>query len=104
MQTVSTLWGELYASPLHGCEWYADIAGTHVSEEVLKDVRISTALFAGSTPAVGACVAATAELTLYHPTAIPRMAEIRLYCRLTEGERRLFHRHAQRVRFRHACA
>lgn len=87
MQTVSTLWGELYASPLHGCEWYADIAGTHVSEEVLKDVRISTALFAGSTPAVGACVAATAELTLYHPTAIPRMAEIRLYCRLTEGER-----------------
>lgn len=87
MQTVSALWGELFASPLHGCEWYADIAGTHVSEEVLKDVHISTALFAGSTPAVGACVAATAELTLYHPTAIPRMAEIRLYCRLTEGER-----------------
>ena len=85
MQTTSALYKQLLAAPLHECEWRLDVGGVSYGAGDRFSMRLSSALFSGDAPAVGACVAGELTAELLPKATIPRMAEIKVYVRLTEG-------------------
>lgn len=85
MQTTSALYKQLLAAPMCKCEWRLDVGGVSYGAGDRFSMRLSSALFSGDAPAVGACVAGELTAELLPKATIPRMAEVKVYVRLTDG-------------------
>lgn len=84
MQTTTALWKTLLAGePL--TEWRVTVGGAVYEKASLIDLRINAGLFGRSYLTVGSCVSAQLRLKLLNAGTIPRMAEVKVYVRLTDG-------------------
>lgn len=84
MQTTTALWKTLLAGE-PSTEWRVTVGGTAYEKSNLVALRVTTGLFGRSYLTVGSCVSAQLRLTLLDAGTIPRMAEVKVYVRLTDG-------------------
>lgn len=89
MQNIPNGWSDAL-SGLYRMETKVEIAGVEYFNEHLDSVYVKAAMFAGNTLSIGGCVAKEIDISLYPQGDIPRMAEMRLFCRpvsqLSAGE------------------
>lgn len=92
MLTRSTLYNNIFANQNHSVEWKISINGTDYGmDKIAADSgggsslpHIHRQLFTGSSPAVGGCVSATFECSIFEASAnVPRMATVIPSYRLT---------------------
>ena len=85
MLTRSTLYNNIFANANHSVEWKVSINGTDYGmDKIAADAgggsalpHIHRQLFTGSSPAVGGCVAATFECSIFEASSnVPRMATV----------------------------
>lgn len=86
MQETSALYQSLLRTWGTEREHRAVIGGQTYGQDRLVSCQTSRALFTGDTLAVGGCYAGQLSLSLREPGDVPRMAEIKLYTRLVNGE------------------
>ena len=86
MHTVSDLWRQLLADPMHATEVKLRIAGVEYGAD--KIVRRSLAVYGGlySTFGIGNCCARQIDFEVIPQGTIPRQAKIEVFARLTLGE------------------
>ncbi len=87
MQATSDVYKNLYANPDHVVETMVSVAGVEYDEGYIYSLRTFGSLYANGIPTVGCCVSREIELTIRPQGAIPRMAEIRVFTRLTLRDR-----------------
>ncbi len=89
MQNIPNGWSDAL-SGLYRMETKVEIAGVEYFNEHLDSVYVKAAMFAENTLSIGGCVAKEIDISLYPQGDIPRMAEMRLFCRpvsqLSAGE------------------
>ena len=86
MQTVSALYNTIIAQTNHWFETRVRINGVYYGETQLMSVTATNRIFASEQPTVGGCLSGELEVKMLAPTvAIPRMAEVRPYVRVTDG-------------------
>lgn len=86
MLSTSSTYQALLANPAHKKEARLDINGVSYYADTLVSVRVSRSLFAGTTSTIGGCLSSKIEAELRLPsTAIPRMAKLEPFVRLTDG-------------------
>lgn len=86
MLNTSALYDSLVSDPLHRFQAKVNINGVDYGESVLMSIRTSYRVFSESQPTVGGCLAAELEVVMLAPSAaIPRMATVRPYVRVTNG-------------------
>ena len=92
MLSRSTLYNNIFANQNHSVEWKISINGTDYGmDDIAADAgggsslpHIHRQLFTGSSPAVGGCVSATFECSIFEASAnVPRMAVVVPSYRLT---------------------
>lgn len=90
MQTTSALYKSIFADDRHAVEWKITVNGTDYTGDDVSPVgvpRLGRALFEGSEPAVGACIAGMFSCAIVEASsAVPRMAAVIPSYRLTLGE------------------
>ena len=80
MQTVSDLYRQIYADPLHRKEIKAEIAGVEYGVSNIVSASVSGGIF--DKPGIGNCAARSLEIEVLPIEDIPRQAEIKVYVRL----------------------
>ena len=86
MQTVSALYNTIIAQTNHWFETRVRINGVYYGETQLMSVTATNRIFGAEQPTVGGCISGELEVKMLAPTvAIPRMAEVRPYVRVTDG-------------------
>lgn len=86
MYTTSLLYRTIIAEPLHWFETKVDIAGNTCTQAAVMEISADYRMFAESQPAVGGCLAGELSVKLLNPAfAIPRMALVEPYVRVTDG-------------------
>ena len=86
MQTVSDLYNTIIAQTNHWFETRVRINGVYYGETQLMSVTATNRIFGAEQPTVGGCISGELEVKMLAPTvAIPRMAEVRPYVRVTDG-------------------
>ncbi len=85
MHSVSDLWRQLLADPMHVTEVKLRIAGVEYGQD--KIVRRSLAIYGGlySTFGIGSCCARQIDVEIIPQGTIPRQAKIEVFVRLTLG-------------------
>lgn len=86
MQETSELYRNLLADPNAKKEIKVSVSGEEYREDRISSLRTYGGLFAQNTLDIGGAVASEIDLVLYRPGDIPKMAEIRPFYRLTNGE------------------
>ncbi len=85
MHETSSLYKRLF-SGTHRLETRVEIGGVDYGENVLMSVVTTRQVFSNDKPQVGCCVAGEIDLEMLKPAeALPRMARIVPYVRLTDG-------------------
>lgn len=88
MQNVSDLYNTIIAQTNHWFETRVRINGVYYGEDKLMSVNAANRIFDSEQPTVGGCISGELEVKMLVPTvAIPRMAEVRPYVRVTDGTR-----------------
>lgn len=86
MYTVSNLWESLAATEGHTFESKATIDGITYGQDKLMSMSISLRMFSEEQPSVGGCLSGELTLSMLAPSvAIPRMAVVIPYVRVTDG-------------------
>jgi len=86
MYDVSILWGNLIADPNHWFETKVVIAGTTYEQDKIMSMSAESRMFSGQQPGVGGCLSGELKLKMLAPSsAVPRMALIEPYVRVTNG-------------------
>ena len=86
MQTVSALYNTIIAQTNHWFDTRVRINGVYYGEDKLMSVTATNRIFGAEQPTVGGCISGELEVKMLAPTvAIPRMAEVRPYVRVTDG-------------------
>ena len=86
MQTVSALYNTIIAQANHWFDTRVRINGVYYGEDKLMSVTATNRIFGAEQPTVGGCISGELEVKMLAPTvAIPRMAEVRPYVRVTDG-------------------
>lgn len=85
MHSVSDLWRQLLANPMHQAETKLTIAGVDYGHDNItrKSLQIYGGLY--STFGIGSCCARQIDFEIYPQGTIPRQAKIRVFTRLTLG-------------------
>lgn len=84
MQTVSALYEALFNDEFHSKEHKAVIAGVEYGEDAIVGApEVVHAMFASQTPGIGGCVAGALDLAVIPKGEIPKMAQIRMFTRLS---------------------
>lgn len=95
MQSVSSLYRELFADAAHTVEWRVSVGGTVYGQDKLifdagggdSRPKLGRQLLSGSEPTVGECIAATFSCTIFEASdAVPRMAAVCPEYRLVLGD------------------
>lgn len=86
MQERSNIYKKLLADQLAVIEIKVTIAGEEYGQDRLVSVQTNGGLFPEEAFGIGGTRSREIELIVREPGTIPRMAEIRLYARLTNGE------------------
>lgn len=84
MQTVSDLYRQIYADPLHRKEIKAEIAGVEYGMSNIVSASASGGIF--DKPGIGNCAARSLDIEVLPIEDIPRQAEIKIYVRLLLGD------------------
>ena len=88
MIETSTIYKTLLKNPASVKGFKAVIAGEDYLSDRLVSIRTTGGLFSGSTMSIGGAVAGTLDMVIRNPGNIPKMAEIKLFYRLTLGAER----------------
>lgn len=84
MRTVSNTFTALHNAEAD-CEIRLDIAGTIYTKEEIFEGRLSSSAIPDDKPSVGKAIASQLQFGIEPKSTIPRMAEIKLELRLTDG-------------------
>lgn len=86
MYAVSDLYNTIIAQENHWFEAKLDINGVSYTQDQIFSISIDYRMFTESQPTVGGCLSAELTAALLAPSsAIPRMAQVKPYVRVTDG-------------------
>ena len=86
MYAVSDLYNTIIAQENHWFEAKLDINGVSYTQDQIFSISIDYRMFMESQPTVGGCLSAELTASLLAPSsAIPRMAQVKPYVRVTDG-------------------
>lgn len=86
MYAVSDLYNTIIAQENHWFEAKLDINGVSYTQDQIFSISIDYRMFTESQPTVGGCLSAELTASLLAPSsAIPRMAQVKPYVRVTDG-------------------
>lgn len=86
MYAVSDLYNTIIAQDNHWFEAKLDINGVSYTQDQIFSISIDYRMFTESQPTVGGCLSAELTASLLAPSsAIPRMAQVKPYVRVTDG-------------------
>lgn len=86
MYAVSDLYNTIIAQENHWFQSRVNINGVSYSQDKIFSISIEHRMFTESQPTVGGCLSAELTAALFAPSsAIPRMARVRPYVRVTNG-------------------
>lgn len=86
MLETSKLYKTLLEDPLSWKEFKVTIAGEdYLPHDRIVSMRTSSGIFSSDTLSIGGAISGTLDLTIRSPGSIPKMAEIKIFFRLTNG-------------------